>query len=78
MEGGLLPVMEFEGAEFLVDIERREFRKADDADVRVWFYCKKGREMVRAMAGQEWRKHMVDNLAVRHCPQCGQVVGAEV
>lgn len=51
-----LPVVKFDdGAEFIIDIEARLFRSSSDPEENVGFYSEKGREMVKAMVGNEWR-----------------------
>ena len=50
-----LPVVEFDGAEFVVDIANRVFRERWDPDRTIDFHSRHGREMVRAMVGREWR-----------------------
>jgi len=77
MESWFLPSVELEGVDFLVDVGPREFRRADNPDERVWFYSKEGREMVRSMAGTQWRRHGLDNLPAEHCSMCGQGIQTE-
>lgn len=52
----LLPVVNFGGTEFLVDIDCREFRHVDEQESTVSFYSEQGRRMIRAMAGTQWRR----------------------
>ena len=52
---GWLPVMEFEGVEYVVDVENRRFGRFNDPSRGVEFHSDRGREMVKAMIGQEWR-----------------------
>ena len=70
----LLPVVEVRDREFLVDVKRREFRAFRDPNYRVYMHSEKGWEMVRAMAGTEWRSHGLDNLPVtsqaERCREC--------
>jgi hypothetical protein len=67
----LLPVVDFGGSEFLVDIDRREFRRVDEEESTVSFYSEQGRRMIRAMAGTEWRRFGVNNLRKARCSECG-------
>ncbi|MBN2377685.1 MAG: hypothetical protein JXD22_14905 [Sedimentisphaerales bacterium] len=64
----LLPVVVVEDTKFLVDIERREFRAFRDAGHRIDMHSIQGREMIKAIMGQEWRIHGRDNLpSVSEC-----------
>lgn len=49
-----LPVVKFNGVEYMVDIENRTFRQRLDPNSRVSFYSDRGREMVKAMTGRQW------------------------
>ena len=51
----LLPVIQWEGREFLVDVAARRFRNVDDAGDFVDMHSPQGRAMVRQMQGAEWR-----------------------
>ena len=53
----LLPIVELDGSEYFVDVEKRQFRDIDDSDNTVEMHSEQGREMVKAMLGTEWRKH---------------------
>jgi len=50
-----LPVVEFAGVQYVVDVENRRFGEFDDPDCGVEFHSDQGREMARAMIGREWR-----------------------
>jgi hypothetical protein len=50
-----LPVVEFNGVEYVVDVENRRFGQFDDPDSGVEFHSDRGREMARAMIGRQWR-----------------------
>ena len=50
-----LPVVEFDGVEYVVDVVERRFRSPIDPDDGIGFYSEKGRQMVAAMVGTEWR-----------------------
>ena len=66
-----LPVVDFGGTEFLVDIDLREFRNVDEPESTVSFYSEQGRRMIRAMAGTQWRRFRVNNLQKVRCSECG-------
>ena len=51
----LLPVIQWAGREFLVDVSARRFRDINDAGDFVDMHSKKGREIVGQMQGAEWR-----------------------
>ena len=51
----LLPVIQWAGREFLVDVGGRRFRDVDDADDFIDMHSPQGREMVRQMQDAEWR-----------------------
>ena len=53
-----LPVVEFDGVEYVVDVVARCFRSRIDPGEGVGFYSEKGREMVQAMIGSEWKVWM--------------------
>ena len=51
----LLPVIQWDGREFLVDVGARRFRNVDDARDFIDMHSKKGRAIVRQMQDAEWR-----------------------
>ena len=53
-ESRLLPILCFEERDFLVDIERRQFRDIGNAAYVVSMHSEKGRRMIAECAGQEW------------------------
>ena len=59
----LLPIVDSEGIEYFVDIDRRQFRAVNDVENIVGFHTVQGRDMVKAMMDTEWRRFRVDNLA---------------
>jgi hypothetical protein len=77
-ESRLLPITEYHGVQYLVDIENRQFRKFPNGQVRIPFRSEQGQAMVKAMLGEEWRSYglvkkdakITDGMG--HCPQCGQ------
>jgi hypothetical protein len=56
----LLPVVEFDNKEFLVDIDNREFKDINDMDSAVNMHSRKGRKMVELMQGTEWRRFAIE------------------
>ena len=50
-----LPVVDFDGTRYVVDIEHRQFRPFDNPTSGISFYSETGRQMTEAMAGTEWR-----------------------
>ncbi len=63
-----LPVVEWDGREFLVDVDRRQFRNVNDAGDFIGMHSPQGRAMVRQMQDVEWRVFAVD------CGQTGLTV----
>ena len=61
----LLPVVEFDGTQFFVDVESREFRDMNDPENVVDMHSDHGREMVKEVAGLEWRVFRVDRGPIR-------------
>ena len=59
-EAWLLPVVEWEGREFLVDVEARQFRNVNDAGDFIDMHSAQGRAMVKQMKGTHWKVHAVD------------------
>jgi len=59
-EARLLPVIEWEGREFLVDIDARRFRNVDDASDLIDMHSPQGHAIVRQMEGTQWTVHAVD------------------
>ena len=51
----LLPVIQWDGREFLVDVGARRFRNVNDAGDFIDMHSPQGREMVRQMQDTEWR-----------------------
>jgi len=50
----LLPVIKLYGKEFLVDVERREFRDFDNPDTVIKMHSPVGRQILREMQGTDW------------------------
>ena len=61
----LLPIVELNGTEYVVDIERREFRESHCPQNSVGMHTEQGREMVKAMIGTEWRAFAIDGCLPR-------------
>jgi len=57
----LLPVIQWEGRELLVDIDARRFRNVNDAGDFIGMHSPQGRAMVRQMQDTEWRVFAVDS-----------------
>lgn len=51
----LLPIVKFDGTEFIIDIERRQFRDFRKPDDIVAMHSERGRKMVRDMHGNDLR-----------------------
>ncbi len=49
-----LPVVEFDGIEYVVDVQSRCFSRLVDPTENVAFHSDEGKEMVRAMTGMAW------------------------
>jgi len=60
-EARLLPVIEWESREFLVDVDARQFRNVDDASDCIDMHSPQGRAIVREMQGTQWSIHAVDS-----------------
>ena len=50
----LLPVIKLYGREFLVDVERREFRDFDNSGTVIKMHSPVGRQILREMHGTDW------------------------
>ena len=50
----LLPLIKLYGKEFLVDVERREFRDFDDPDNVVKMHSPVGRQLIKEIQGTDW------------------------
>jgi hypothetical protein len=60
-EARLLPVIEWAGREFLVDVDSRQFRNVNDPDDPIHMHSSQGRAIVRQMQGTQWSIHAVDS-----------------
>jgi len=56
----LLPVIRWDGREFLVDVGRRQFRNVNDTHDFIGMHSPQGRAMVKQMQDTEWRVFSVD------------------
>jgi len=59
-DGRLLPIIEWDGREFLVDVDARQLRNVNDAGDFADMHSPEGREIVRQMQDAEWRVFAVD------------------
>jgi len=59
-EARLLPVVEWDGREFLVDVNARQFRNLNDTTDVIDMHSPEGREIVRQMQDAEWRVFAAD------------------
>jgi len=59
----LLPVVEWDGREFLVDVDARQFRNVNDAGDFIDMHSPQGRAIVRQMQDVEWRVFAVDSVS---------------
>ena len=50
-----LPVVEFNGVLYVVNIAMRQFKEFNDPDCSVEFHSDKGREITRSLLGTKWR-----------------------
>jgi hypothetical protein len=57
----LLPVVEWDGREFLVDVAGRQFRNVDDASDIIGMHSPQGRLMLEQMQGTTWYVFAVDS-----------------
>jgi len=57
----LLPVIQWEGREFLVDVDGRRFRNVNDAGDSIGMHSPQGRAIMRQMQDTEWRVFAVDS-----------------
>jgi len=60
-EARLLPVIQWEGREFLVDVGRRQFRNVNDTHDFIGMHSPQGRTMVKQMQDTEWGVFAVDS-----------------
>ena len=60
-EARLLPVVEWDGREFLVDVDGRRFRSVTDASDFIAMHSPQGRVIVGQMRHVEWRVFAVDS-----------------
>jgi len=61
----LLPVVEWEGREFLADVDGRRFRNVNDAGDFIGMHSPQGRAIVRQMPDVEWHIFAVDSAVLR-------------
>ena len=64
----LLPVVEWDGREFLVDVDGRRFRNVNDAGDFIGMHSPQGRAIVRQMQDAGWRVFAVDSSGQTDSP----------
>lgn len=57
----LLPVIQWDGKELLVDVDARQFRNLNDAADFIDMHSSQGRAIVRQMQDMEWHTFAVDS-----------------
>ncbi len=60
-EARLLPVIHWGGREFLVDVDGRQFRNANDAGDFIDMHSPRGRAIVMQMQDEQWHIFAVDS-----------------
>jgi hypothetical protein len=60
-ETKLLPLIDIDGTEFLVDVERRHFRNFRDAEDVIPMHSQQGRQIIKSMHQMEWRSFALDS-----------------
>lgn len=60
-ETKLLPLIKLNGTDFLIDIERRQFRNTRNANDIIEMHSAKGRQMVKSMPSTGWRAFAFDS-----------------
>jgi hypothetical protein len=81
-ESRLLPITEYHGVKYLVDIENRQLREFPKGQVRISFRSEQSQVMIKAMLGSEWRSYGLvkdeEKTAdeIGHCPRCGHEISA--
>lgn len=73
---GWLPVIAFDGIEYVVDVEHRAFRMLYDPKNVTSFYSEKGQQMVKSMIGSEWRLYTTRELwkeAIEGFVECPEI-----
>jgi len=53
-EARLLPILKVDGIEYLVDVERREFRELKNPASVIHMHSKRGRKIVEQSRGKQW------------------------
>lgn len=57
----LLPVVEWDGREFLVDVGARQFRNVEDMNDVIGMHSPQGRLILEQMRDTDWRVFAVDS-----------------
>ena len=61
----LLPVVEVDGREFLVDVENRLFRNFTNPDEVIKMHSEQGKKMVKDMQGSDWKSYGLSTGTVK-------------
>ena len=61
----LLPMVELDGCEFLVDVENRLFRNFKDPNEIIGMHSQQGRKMVNEMQGSNWKSYGLSTGAIK-------------
>lgn len=59
-EQRLLPMVQLDGTEYLVDVERRQFVVYEAPELVVDMHSEKGKMLVEKMHGMEWRTYALE------------------
>ena len=79
----LLPIVEVDGKDYLVDVEQREFREFNNPANVINMHSEEGRRIVKESLDQDWRKHGLDKPVVQsshnmtECSRCGNRIPAQ-
>ncbi|MHC4060455.1 MAG: hypothetical protein ACYS7Y_24800 [Planctomycetota bacterium] len=81
-ERKLLPILKVDGTEYLVDINRREFREFNDPANVINMHSKIGRTIVEQSLGKEWHSFGLakpiaqSNYDMVACDRCDSGISA--
>jgi hypothetical protein len=56
----LLPVVELEGMEYVVDVKNRQLVRFKEPGCTIDMHSQRGRRLVSEMQGQEWKSFVVE------------------
>jgi hypothetical protein len=57
----LLPVVELDGREYLIDVENRQFLARQPVQKSIPMHSDEGKKMVQNMQGIEWRTYAIES-----------------